>query len=104
MAFFELLGGEDPVIIVIDHDNGERSTILFVKHGNCDGIRDASDLQFGQVFLFTDEVAALLRSISLDHNLTARVGLAGQAEIALHPDRVDGELADLLLGRRVSRR
>ena len=102
MSFFELLGGEDPIIIVIDHDDGERGTILFVKHGNSDGIRDASDLQFGQVFLFTDEVASLLRGIALDHNLTARVGLASQAEVTLHPDRVDGELADLLLGRRVS--
>ena len=102
MSFFELLGGEDPIIIVIDHDDGERGTILFVKHGNSDGIRDASDLQFGQVLLFTDEVASLLRGIALDHNLTARVGLASQAEVTLHPDRVDGELADLLLGRRVS--
>ena len=92
------------MIIVVNHDDCERSSILFVKHWNSDCIGDSSDLKLVQVFLFSDERATLLCRITFNSNLATRVGFASQAEIALHPDRVDRELADLLLIRRVSRR
>ena len=86
-------------IVVVNHSHSQWGTILLVKHWYRYSIRDTTDLQLIEVFFFGDEEGGIR-----DYFAT-RVGLAGQTEAALHADRVDGELAHLLLLglRRVSR-